>query len=208
MAFDVESPESAVRRPAAERRKCSAGPRRAWHHGLETPRAIDRLHHKISPRFANVVAWLSEVSTHFDLESCISAPLYESVLALPAPYLAANQAWVEQFLDEVCSFPAAPHDDWLDAFTQALNYLRPLENGRGSVQAFIRGWEEAQKRLADPSYRNPMEQIYGETTRRLQARSHCSFRHGPIPSGTSYIDERHFGRIHVARFYKRQNRPG
>ena len=69
MAFDVESPESAARRPAAERRKCSAGPVAHGYHGLETPRAIDRLHHKISPRFANVVAWLSEVSTHFDLES-------------------------------------------------------------------------------------------------------------------------------------------
>ena len=123
-------------------------------------------------------------------------------------YLPANQDWVEQFLDEVCSFPAAPHDDWLDAFTQALNYLRPLEGGRGSVRAFISGWEEAQRRLADPSYRNPMEQIYEETTRRLQGRSHCSFCHGPIPSGTSSIDERHLGRIHVACFYKRQNRPG
>ncbi|MGH7913840.1 MAG: hypothetical protein ACREPW_04220 [Candidatus Binataceae bacterium] len=28
------------------------------------------------------------------------------------------------FLDEVCSFPAAPHDDQVDVMSQALNYLR------------------------------------------------------------------------------------
>ena len=35
-----------------------------------------------------------------------------------------SAAWLSEFLDEVTSFPSAPHDDQTDAFTQALNYLR------------------------------------------------------------------------------------
>jgi len=32
--------------------------------------------------------------------------------------------WLNDFFEEVISFPAAPHDDMVDAFTQALGYLR------------------------------------------------------------------------------------
>jgi len=32
--------------------------------------------------------------------------------------------WLADFLEEVTSFPAAPHDDQVGAFTQALNWLR------------------------------------------------------------------------------------
>ncbi|MGO9449996.1 MAG: phage terminase large subunit [Candidatus Binataceae bacterium] len=32
--------------------------------------------------------------------------------------------WLNDFLDEVASFPAAPHDDQVDALTQALNWMR------------------------------------------------------------------------------------
>jgi predicted phage terminase large subunit-like protein len=32
--------------------------------------------------------------------------------------------WLADFLQEVTSFPAAPHDDQVDAFTQALNWVR------------------------------------------------------------------------------------
>lgn len=39
-------------------------------------------------------------------------------------YLPANASWLADFMDEATSFPAAPHDDMVDAFSQALNYLR------------------------------------------------------------------------------------
>jgi hypothetical protein len=32
--------------------------------------------------------------------------------------------WLADFIEEITSFPAAPHDDQTDAFTQALAYLR------------------------------------------------------------------------------------
>ena len=35
-----------------------------------------------------------------------------------------SAAWLADFLDELTSFPAAPHDDMVDAFTQALSYMR------------------------------------------------------------------------------------
>lgn len=39
-------------------------------------------------------------------------------------FLPANAGWLADFVDEATSFPAAPHDDQVDALTQALNYLR------------------------------------------------------------------------------------
>jgi predicted phage terminase large subunit-like protein len=39
-------------------------------------------------------------------------------------FLPAEAPWLDDFLDEVTSFPAAPHDDMVDALTQGLGYLR------------------------------------------------------------------------------------
>ncbi|MGA8643879.1 phage terminase large subunit [Candidatus Binatus sp.] len=44
-------------------------------------------------------------------------------------FVPAEASWLADFLDEMTSFPAAPHDDMVDAITQALNYLRG--EGRG-----------------------------------------------------------------------------
>jgi hypothetical protein len=39
-------------------------------------------------------------------------------------FLPDQASWLREFLDEVTSFPAAPHDDQVDAMSQALGYLR------------------------------------------------------------------------------------
>jgi predicted phage terminase large subunit-like protein len=39
-------------------------------------------------------------------------------------YLPQAAAWLADFLDEISSFPAAAHDDMVDAFTQALGFVR------------------------------------------------------------------------------------
>jgi len=39
-------------------------------------------------------------------------------------FLPDQAGWLRDFLDEVTSFPAAPHDDQVDALSQALGYLR------------------------------------------------------------------------------------
>ena len=38
-------------------------------------------------------------------------------------FLPRNARWLNDFLDELSSFPSAPHDDITDAFSQAINYL-------------------------------------------------------------------------------------
>ena len=39
-------------------------------------------------------------------------------------FIPDQASWLRDFLDETTSFPAAPHDDQVDAMTQALGYLR------------------------------------------------------------------------------------
>ncbi|MGA7873052.1 MAG: phage terminase large subunit [Candidatus Binatus sp.] len=44
-------------------------------------------------------------------------------------FVPAEASWLADFIDEATSFPAAPHDDQVDAITQALNYLRGEGHG-------------------------------------------------------------------------------
>lgn len=44
-------------------------------------------------------------------------------------YLLEGAAWVDMFLDEVCSFPNGKHDDIVDCFTMAINELNSLPQG-------------------------------------------------------------------------------
>jgi len=63
--------------------------------------------------------------------------------------LPESAPWLDDFLDEVSSFPAAPHDDQVDAFTQALNYSR--EVNPGGVFDWYRGMaERAAQGLPEP----------------------------------------------------------
>jgi hypothetical protein len=96
-------------------------------------------------------------------------------------YLPRDEAWDEAFLDEVCSYPASPHDDWLDAFTQAVNYLRH-NSGVRSFEAFMGVAYERDGELftnenplgtdefgrPDPKARHFMLAVYNEETARLE----------------------------------------
>jgi predicted phage terminase large subunit-like protein len=39
-------------------------------------------------------------------------------------FLPDQAPWLADYLDELAAFPSAPHDDFVDSTTQALNYLR------------------------------------------------------------------------------------
>jgi predicted phage terminase large subunit-like protein len=67
-------------------------------------------------------------------------PLLEAGRAL----LPESAPWLADFMDEVSSFPAAPHDDQVDALTQALNYSR--EANPGGVFDFYREMAEREAR--------------------------------------------------------------
>jgi predicted phage terminase large subunit-like protein len=51
-------------------------------------------------------------------------------------YLPRLASWLPDFLDEVSSFPAAPHDDMVDALSQALNHVR--RSGGSDYEVFLR----------------------------------------------------------------------
>ena len=51
--------------------------------------------------------------------------------------------WIDEFLDELLTFPAGPHDGQVDSLTQALEYLR---RGRAGWTMLRRTWPEQKKR--------------------------------------------------------------
>jgi predicted phage terminase large subunit-like protein len=62
-------------------------------------------------------------------------------------YLPNKAPWVDDFVNELCSFPNSAFDDQVDSFSQALDYLRSIGGNNGSAQAvFI-----AQPRSIDPT---------------------------------------------------------
>lgn len=52
-------------------------------------------------------------------------------------YLPGNAPWLTDFLGELSAFPAAPHDDRVDALTQALRYLAD-QGARGGIFDYYR----------------------------------------------------------------------
>jgi len=64
------------------------------------------------------------------------APLVESGKV----FIPDQASWRRDFLDEVCSFPAAPHDDQVDAMSQALNYLRENDYPPYRYEGLPRGY--------------------------------------------------------------------
>jgi predicted phage terminase large subunit-like protein len=62
--------------------------------------------------------------------------------------LPAAAPWLADFVEEISAFPAAPHDDQVDAFSQALNYVR--ESGTGLMEFYRAGLEAAARGEPDP----------------------------------------------------------
>ena len=52
---------------------------------------------------------------------------------LNSPNSAIHTSWIEDFLEEICSFPNSPHDDQLDAVSTA---IQMMEAQRRIVRAF------------------------------------------------------------------------
>jgi hypothetical protein len=82
-------------------------------------------------------------------------------------FLPKDASWLTDFVEEISAFPAAPHDDQVDAFTQALNYCRESASGiieyvREQASAVARGesnpWADAGQELVD-EYERTSEEI-------------------------------------------------
>jgi predicted phage terminase large subunit-like protein len=63
-------------------------------------------------------------------------------------FLPTEAPWLTEFIEEISAFPAAPHDDQVDAFTQALNYCR--ESSSGIIEYFRQKTEAALRCEPDP----------------------------------------------------------
>ena len=75
-------------------------------------------------------------------------------------HLPEAAAWLADFMDEANAFPAAPHDDLIDALSQALNYFRradPLEGFKALARAAAR-----RERGLKPATPNPMLIAYAQ----------------------------------------------
>ncbi len=76
--------------------------------------------------------------------------------------------WLADFLDEVSSFPAAPHDDQVDALTQVLNFV----SAEGRDPFLIDFYREQVLRRDDPAHHpeepNEMMETYIRTTQEIQ----------------------------------------
>jgi predicted phage terminase large subunit-like protein len=74
--------------------------------------------------------------------------------------------WLADFLDEVSSFPAAPHDDMVDALTQALNHVR--DASPGGIWDFYRDQAERRARgEPEPESDTSMIDEYNAERKRL-----------------------------------------
>jgi predicted phage terminase large subunit-like protein len=79
-------------------------------------------------------------------------------------YLPADAPWLGEYLDSLCGFPNMPHDDDVDATTQALNFLR----GDGDAFGFL-DWVAAggQERTLDKILTkavNVVKDVWGRVT--------------------------------------------
>jgi predicted phage terminase large subunit-like protein len=81
-------------------------------------------------------------------------------------FLPEAAPWLPDFMDEVSSFPAAPHDDMVDALTQALNYVR--ESSPGGIFDFYKELAERQAAgLPEPEPDNDIMRVYTREMERL-----------------------------------------
>jgi Terminase RNaseH-like domain len=109
-------------------------------------------------------------------------------------FLPADAPWLADFLEEVSSFPAAPHDDMVDALSQALNFVRESNSG---IFDFYR---ESAMRVAqglpaiDPALGQEMEGFYEEARDRIREIENLCRKCGrPAPVG---VDAGPLGRYH------------
>ncbi len=93
-------------------------------------------------------------------------------------FLPTDAEWLSDFLEEISSFPAAPHDDQVDAFTQALNYVRESHSG---IAEYTRERAEAEARGEEPLHNTDWRDWYEEERERLRAiRNTCAVCKRPV----------------------------
>ena len=95
--------------------------------------------------------------------------------------------WLNDFIDELTSFPAAAHDDMVDAFTQALSYLRGSHWDSEDFQRTSAQFAAMQRRDRSASYPGRMIN---------NVRDADAIEYGTAsPTGEQFTNRTVFGRI-------------
>jgi len=105
-------------------------------------------------------------------------------------YLPEGADWLADFLEEVSSFPSAPHDDMVDAFSQALNYVRESHSG---IFEFVRDRAMANARGEEIERDDYMTNVYLEAKEELRALSNTCRPCGRpvIGAGVDWMNKRY-----------------
>jgi predicted phage terminase large subunit-like protein len=103
-------------------------------------------------------------------------------------FLPEDAEWLADFLEEVSSFPAAPHDDMVDALSQALNYVRESHSG---IFEYVRDLAMRTARGEKPERDDVMSNIYLEAQEELRAVSNtCQCGRPVIGGGVDWMGKR------------------
>ncbi len=100
-------------------------------------------------------------------------------------FLPEDADWLADFLEEVSSFPSAPHDDCVDALSQALNYVRESSSG---IFEYVKDLAMSIARGEKPERDETMSNIYLEAQEELRAISNSCAVCGRPVVGTG-VDE-------------------
>ena len=113
-------------------------------------------------------------------------------------FLPEEAPWLTDFLEEVSSFPAAPHDDCVDAFTQALNFVRESHSG---IFQFVRDLAMRTARGEKPERDETMSNIYMDAQEELRAISNtCAVCGRPVVgTGVDELGKRYHRECYAAK---------
>jgi predicted phage terminase large subunit-like protein len=126
-------------------------------------------------------------------------------------FLPEGASWLANFIEEISSFPAAPHDDQVDALSQALNFVRE-DGGYSNLRAFYQnstaieayratanyGVAAMQSGLSIPEVEalvleadgvDEYTQAYEDEMRRLQGGPRVSYSYGDRPTIVSLTQQ-------------------
>jgi predicted phage terminase large subunit-like protein len=113
-------------------------------------------------------------------------------------FLPEDAEWLADFLEEVSSFPAAPHDDMVDALSQALNYVRQSSSG---VFEYYRDLATRHARGEKPERDETMSNIYMDAQEELRAISNtCAVCGRPVVgTGVDELGKRYHRECYAAK---------
>ncbi len=91
---------------------------------LAGPYLVQTLHHEIS----GLIVWPPKGQQKGSKEACLEAcvpDIRSGNILLPLLQDGTRPRWVTEFIAELQQFPNAPHDDYVDAFSQGMAFLLP-----------------------------------------------------------------------------------